>query len=164
MNLHELLIRPGTRVPFSRELSTERLYFPAVLSYPETPVGQGEIENSAGVLTLRGTIRGAMRCRCDRCAREFDRAVDIPLEVPLASELQDEENPDYFLLEGDELDLDDVLETSFILNTDTLFLCREDCKGLCPRCGADLNQGPCGCKPEKDPRLAVLEQLLDNKD
>ena len=58
----------------------------------------------------------------------------------------------------------DVLETSFILNTDSLFLCRDDCKGLCPRCGADLNEGPCGCKPEKDPRLAVLEQLLDNKE
>ena len=88
----------------------------------------------------------------------------MSLDIPLASELQDEENPDYYLLEGDELDLDDVLESSFILNTDTLFLCREDCKGLCPRCGADLNDGPCGCKPEKDPRLAVLEQLLDDKD
>ena len=164
MNLHELLIHPGTSLPFSRELSTERLSFPAVLSYPEAPVGEGAIENSAGVFTLRGSIRALMHCRCDRCAREFDRPVDIPLEVPLATELQDEENPDYFLLEGDELDLDDVLETGFILNTDSLFLCREDCKGLCPRCGADLNDGPCGCKPEKDPRLAVLEQLLDDKD
>ena len=35
---------------------------------------------------------------------------------------------------------------------------------FCPRCGANLNDGPCGCKPEKDPRLAVLEQLLDDKD
>lgn len=164
MNLHELLIRPGTSVPFSKALSTERLSFPAVLSYPETPLGEGVIDNTAGVLTLRGRIRGLMHCRCDRCAREFDRRADIELEVPLATELQDEENPDYFLLEGDELDLDDVLETGFILNTETLFLCREDCKGLCPRCGADLNDGPCGCKPEKDPRLAVLEQLLDNKD
>ena len=164
MNLHELLIRPGAKLPFSQELSQERLDYPAVLSYPQPPVGEGVIENNAGVLSLRGTIRGTMHCRCDRCAAEFDRKIDIPLDLSLAAELQDEENPDYYLLEGDELDLDDVLETSFILNTDTLFLCREDCKGLCPRCGADLNEGPCGCKPEKDPRLAVLEQLLDDKD
>ena len=164
MNLHELLIHPGARLTFQKELSTERLDYPAVLAYTEPPVGEGVIENTAGVLTLRGSIRGMMLCRCDRCAAEFDRKIDIPLDIPLASELQDEENPDYYLLEGDELDLDDVMETSFILNTDTLFLCREDCRGLCPRCGADLNEGPCGCKPEKDPRLAVLEQLLDDKD
>jgi len=164
MNLHELLITPGARLPFRRELAPDRLDFPAVLSYTAAPVGEGEIENSADVLTLRGVIRAGLRCACDRCAAEFDRSVEIPLEVPLASELQDQESPDYFLLDGDELDIDDLLETSFILNMDTRFLCREDCKGLCPRCGADLNLGPCGCKKEKDPRLAVLEQLLDDKD
>ena len=42
-------------------------------------------------------------------------------------------------------------------------LCSEDCKGLCPRCGADLNLGPCSCKKETDPRLAVLAKLLENK-
>ncbi len=43
-------------------------------------------------------------------------------------------------------------------------LCKEDCKGLCPTCGKDLNEGPCGCKKELDPRLAVLAKLLDKKD
>ena len=164
MNLHELLITPGARLSFRQELSLDRLDFPGVLSYNAPPLGEGVIENSADVLTLRGVIRAGLHCACDRCAREFDRDVEIPLDVPLATELQDEESPDYFLLEGDELDLDEVLETSFILGLEPRFLCREDCKGLCPRCGADLNLGPCGCKPEKDPRLAVLEQLLDDKD
>ena len=40
-------------------------------------------------------------------------------------------------------------------------LCSEDCKGLCPTCGKDLNEGPCGCGKEVDPRLAVLAKLLD---
>ena len=164
MNLHDVLITPGARRSFRQELSPERLDHPSVLSFLSLPVGEGEIENTAGVLTLHGSIRSLLRCRCDRCAGEFDRPVDIPLEVTLASELEDEESPDFYLLEGDELDLEDLLETSFILETDTRFLCREDCKGLCPRCGADLNLGPCGCKKEKDPRLAVLEQLLDDKD
>jgi len=164
MNVHELLITPGARRTFRQELSPERLDFPSVLAYTAPPVGEGEIENTAGVLTLRGTIRAGLRCACDRCAREFDREVALPLEVPLAAELQDEESPDYYLLDGDELDLADLLETSFLLDMDTRFLCREDCKGLCPRCGADLNLGPCGCQKEKDPRLAVLEQLLDDKD
>ena len=46
---------------------------------------------------------------------------------------------------------------------DSRFLCQDDCKGLCPHCGVNLNHGSCNCKPDTDPRLAVLEQLLDNK-
>lgn len=163
MNLHELLLNPGSRLPFRCELSTDRLDFPAVLAYTAAPVGEGFIVNNAGALTLRGTLSASLRCVCDRCAAEFDREVSYPLEIPLASELQDEENPDYFLLDGDELDLEELLETVFILNMDTRFLCRDDCKGLCSRCGKNLNEGPCGCRTESDPRLAVLEQLLDDK-
>ena len=54
-----------------------------------------------------------------------------------------------------------ILSTLFILDMDSKFLCREDCKGLCPKCGKNLNLGPCGCGKETDPRFAVLEQLLD---
>ena len=115
MNLHELLITPGARLSFRQELSLDRLDFPGVLSYNAPPLGEGVIENSADVLTLRGVIRAGLHCACDRCAREFDRDVEIPLDVPLATELQDEESPDYFLLEGDELDLEDLLET-FVLS------------------------------------------------
>ena len=164
INLHELILKPGSSLPFRKELSLERLDFPAVTAYEVPPVGEGVIVNNAGALTLQGTIRAEMRCLCDRCAKEFRAEKEIPLEVPLAAELEDEENPDYFLLNGDELDIDDLLETAFILDMDSQMLCREDCKGLCPRCGADLNEGPCGCKKESDPRLAVLEQLLDDID
>ena len=55
----------------------------------------------------------------------------------------------------------EVLSTCFILDMETKFLCKEDCKGLCPSCGKNLNLGPCGCRKEIDPRFAVLEQLLD---
>ncbi len=164
IDLHELILRPGTSLPFRHELSARRLDFPAVLAYTDGPVGEGVIVNSAGALTLRGQITAGMRCRCDRCAGEFDTIRQVPLEVQLASDLQDEEDPDYFLLTGEKLDIDDLLESAFILSMDQQLLCREDCKGLCPRCGADLNKGPCGCKKESDPRLAVLEQLLDDID
>ena len=163
LNLHDVLACPGSQLPFRHRLEMDRLDFPSVLSYLEAPEGEGVVRNEAGTLTLTGHIRARLRCACDRCASVFETERDIPLDVPLARELQDEENPDYFLLEGDELDLDDLLETSFILGMHGRFLCREDCRGLCPRCGANLNDGPCSCKPETDPRLAVLEQLLDDK-
>ena len=61
------------------------------------------------------------------------------------------------------LDLAELARDAFILDMDTKTLCSEDCKGLCPHCGADLNLGPCSCKKDVDPRLAVLAKLLENK-
>ena len=60
-------------------------------------------------------------------------------------------------------DVDEIIVTDFILNMDQRFLCSQDCKGLCEKCGADLNNGPCSCKLNTDPRFAVLGQLLENK-
>ena len=73
------------------------------------------------------------------------------------------ENPWVFELVEDRADLDDILTTAFVLNMDQKLLCREDCKGLCFRCGKNLNEGPCDCKSEPDSRFAVLQQLLDRK-
>ena len=63
---------------------------------------------------------------------------------------------------GDGIDVCDVLETCFILGMDQKFLCKDDCKGLCGVCGKNLNDGPCGCGKQIDPRMAALAQLLDD--
>jgi uncharacterized protein len=162
LDLHEIIDKSGGSVSFSCELDTERLNFPSVAAYRSPPRAEGTVTNNAGALTLRGRITAEMRCLCDRCATEYDCRKEISLEVPLAAELEDEDNPDIFLLDGDELDLRGLLETWFILGADSKFLCRPDCAGLCEACGANLNEGPCSCKAKTDPRLAVLEQLLDD--
>ena len=87
----------------------------------------------------------------------------MELNSLVAQELEDDENDDILLLEGTQLDLDDAVSTAFVLAMDTKNLCSDDCKGLCAKCGADLNLGPCGCRPEVDPRLAALAQLLDDE-
>ena len=58
--------------------------------------------------------------------------------------------------------LEAVISTN-LQNMDSKLLCRPDCKGICPRCGKNLNEGACSCRPEIDPRLAVLGQLLKDK-
>ena len=87
----------------------------------------------------------------------------MELNSLVAQELEDEENDDILLLDGTELDLDEVVTEAFVLAMDTENLCSDDCKGLCAGCGVNLNEEPCRCKPEVDPRLAALAQLLDNK-
>lgn len=164
LNLREIIESQSGSVPFECLLDTQRLDFPSVKEYISPPRAVGRVVNTAGALALEGTLRADMICLCDRCGAEFPYSKTMELSVPVAEELADEENPDIFLLEGDFLDLDDVLETCFILDMDLKFLCRPDCAGLCESCGANLNLGPCGCKAKIDPRMAVLEQLLDNKD
>ena len=161
LDLREIIEIPGGSVPFACDLDTDRLDFPSVAAYKAKPHAEGRVYNEAGVLHLEGTLRAEMTCICDRCGREFDSVKVTPLQATIVEE-ESEEHPELFVLEGNELDLDDVLSTCFILDMETKFLCREDCKGLCSTCGKNLNDGPCGCRKQTDPRFAVLEQLLDN--
>ena len=162
LDLREIIDVPGGRGPFEQELDTSRQDFSSVGGESGPIRAAGEIVNTAGVLTAHGGIDAAMVCYCDRCGKAFELKKHIDVDVPIVPEDEGEDaESDAFSLEGDWLDLDDLLETVFILDMDTKFLCRPDCKGLCPKCGRDLNNGPCDCRPETDPRFAVLEQLLD---
>ena len=161
LNLREIIEIPGGSIPFACELDTENLDFPAVKSSQAKPHAEGRVYNEAGVLNLSGEIRADMLCVCDRCGAEFESTKITALHATIAEEDDNGEDPELFLLDGDEIDLDEILSTCFILDMETKFLCKEDCKGLCPKCGKNLNLGPCGCRKEIDPRFAVLEQLLD---
>ena len=114
---------------------------------------------------MTGSIRTCLHGVCDRCASPFDREVRLPLDVVLVTELADEDHEDerVFPLEGDSADLEDIIRTVFVLNMDSKLLCKEDCKGLCCRCGKNLNEEACTCQKEIDPRLAALKQLLEKK-
>ena len=115
------------------------------------------------VLVMTGSITTAIHGICDRCASPFDRDIYFPIDVVLVTEMANEENEDewVFPLEGDSADLDDIVRTVFVLNLDSKLLCNEDCKGMCHRCGKNLNEGPCNCQKELDPRFAALKQLLE---
>ena len=160
LNLREIIEVPGASLPFQCELDTQGLDFPSVQKYKSRPKAQGRVFNEAGVLHMEGTLRAEMSCVCDRCGSRFDSVKLTQLDAVIVEE-EAEDHPEFFVLDGDEIDLDEILSTLFILDMDMKFLCREDCKGLCSTCGKNLNLGPCGCRKEIDPRFAVLEQLLD---
>ena len=160
LNLREIIEVPGASVPFSLDLETDGLDFPQIKQYNRRPHAEGRVFNEAGILQLEGTLTAEMICVCDRCGEEFKSVKTTALDVVLSAEESDE-NPELFLIEGDSVDLDEVVATCLILDMETKFLCREDCKGLCAGCGKNLNLGPCGCRKQLDPRFAVLEQLLD---
>lgn len=163
LNLAKIIDCPGGAVPFETTLDLHELQFGTVCP-AQTPVrAHGTVRNTAGVLMLEGTVSARLDCVCDRCAKPFVREVEFPLQAVLVTELQDLENEDenLFLLHGNDADLDEIVTTAFVLNMSPKMLCSPDCKGLCPTCGKDLNEGPCGCRPEADPRLAVLQKFFE---
>lgn len=162
LGLSKLIGNPGTQVSYSMELDLSDVPFGASCPVSEPVVCEGFVKNTAGVLLLTGTLRTTLHAACDRCATEFDRQVEFPVDAMLVTELACEEEPDEwtFLLEGDCADLDDIMTTAFLFSMDSKLLCSEDCKGLCSTCGQNLNQGKCQCAPSIDPRLAALAQLL----
>ena len=160
LNLREIIEIPGGSVPFSCELETEGLDFPSIREYLTKPYAEGRVWNEAGILRLEGRLTAALRCVCDRCGEEFDSDKETVLNAVIVEE-NTGDDPELFVLQDDGIDLDEVLSTLFVLDMETKFLCREDCKGLCPSCGKNLNLGPCACRKSIDPRFAVLEQLLD---
>ena len=95
-------------------------------------------------------------------ASSIDRVFDIPVSHTLVTSLNDEENDELILVEDMHFELDPLVREDIFLTLPSKILCKEDCKGVCQFCGANLNEGQCSCKKPVDPRLEALKQLLDN--
>lgn len=161
LNVQKIINAPGERIDFQFELDMSDVDFGGRYPVQNPVVVTGDVRNVAGMLLLQFEASSVLDAVCDRCLKPFAQPKTIHYECMLADELADEENDDILLLEDGCVDLGDLARTMFILEMDTKTLCSEDCKGICPGCGVDLNQGSCTCKKEVDPRLAVLAKLLE---
>ncbi len=124
----------------------------------------GEIRNLGSVLELTATVNCEFVTNCDRCLKPITEHQSFELNEKLVRDENTTSYEDVCIFTGYTLDLTDIVLKSFLLNTSLKYLCTEDCKGLCPVCGADLNAGDCGCEVhEIDPRLAVLAAFKDDK-
>ena len=161
--LTEVIHRPGASISFSECVDLSDLQYGNTNPVTEPVKAEGTVRNTADVLMMKGSITTCLHGVCDRCAGEFTRDVAIDLDVVLVEELSNEDSEDerVFPVEADAVDLEEVVRTVFVLNLDSKMLCKPDCEGLCCRCGKNLNEGPCDCQKEPDPRFAALRQLLD---
>ena len=163
LGLSSIIDCPGASLPFSTSVDLSDLQYGQCYPVSEPVQISGMVRNTAGVLVMTGNISTTIHGICDRCATAFDQDILIPVDVVLVTELSNEENEDetVFPLEGDSADLEEIVRTIFVLNLDSKLLCKPDCKGLCCRCGKNLNFESCICEKELDPRFAALKQLLE---
>ncbi len=159
LDLKDIIHVPGSQLPFAYQMDLSELDFYGVHPFAEPVEVNGCVRNRAGLLELECEAGSNLHLRCDSCGKAFQRVLTVPVRYMLATELEKEED-DILLLEGTQLDLDCLIHDEMIFAMDTKILCQEDCKGRCPKCGKDLNEGPCGCKPELDSRFSILAKLL----
>lgn len=117
--------------------------------------------NTAGVVSVTLNADFAYSAPCDRCGEETITDYSYSFSHTLVQSLSGENDGDYIETPDFKLDLDELVTSDIILELPSKHLCREDCKGLCPKCGRNLNNGGCGCDNRQiDPRLEVLKSLL----
>ena len=133
-------------------------------TFEEPLAVKGEIYNNGQTLTLDIHVSGSMKTECSRCLKEIRADVDFDIEEFLSRSDTDKEQPedeDVILFEGHEVELDPIVHDRFLMELSGRYLCSEDCRGLCPVCGHDLNEGDCGCSREQiDPRWQALADIL----
>ena len=152
-------------IPRDRSQDRTDIFYGVFFSTPLKVIG--EITNTAGYMRMILTASVEYVAPCARCLRDVPGSFSFEVERTVAP-AKDLENPEladefdeYAVIEDGFLDIDEILLELLELNFPSKILCKEDCLGLCQRCGKDLNEGDCGCKDDEiDPRLAPLAKLL----
>jgi len=159
LDLREIIGVPGGGVSFEYEPDLTDAAFGSVIEVKKPSRAAGNVVNSAGVLTFSANVDAVCICVCARCLAEFEYPVYKHISARLTEGSEDGSDPDGYCLQGDRVDADEIIISEFILGMDDSIRCREDCAGLCEKCGSDLNDGQCSCESEIDPRLAILKRF-----
>ena len=137
------------------------------VGFPSPMKVKGEITNTAGYMRMTLSMSVDYQAECARCLSPVSGCFALNLEKTVATkdvlgDLDEDKLDDYAIIEDGFLDMDEPLREQIEMEFPVRFLCKEDCKGLCQKCGKNLNEGRCDC-PEKDvdPRLLPLQKILD---
>ena len=126
-------------------------------------VADAILDSIDGGIEVAASVRAPWQGECRRCLRPISGELwcDVrELYRARAGHEAADPDEDTYPLEGELLDLAPLVRDALLLELPLAPLCREDCRGLCPTCGADLNSGPCECAPTSgDPRWGVLDAL-----
>jgi uncharacterized protein len=127
--------------------------------------GSLHVDNLESRCVVHGELAAIMTVGCGRCLQEYALGFSVPVEVVVLRDAgRETEDADTLVIHQrqGEIDLTDALREAVVLAVPQARICREDCMGLCARCGADLNDGPCSCVDDDvDPRWEGLPDLED---
>lgn len=130
----------------------------------KSPVRLEATNIGAGEARIVGNVQLTFATQCDRCLADVSTTLDIKFDRVVTSGDADTEDEDTKqFMEGNQLDVDALVQNEIYVNWPVKILCKEDCRGICPKCGQNLNTGACGCDTfVPDPRMAVLKDIFES--
>ncbi len=161
LNVAAELKQPGKSGKFQSEFNLEdQEYLGVEIHFLQPLRVSGEFLCDGAGIDIRGIVCAVIRSQCVRCTKVFGQPFSFEYEERFVRNPQPDD--ECYPFEGDELDLSQMILDNLFLNLPVYSVCREDCKGLCPICGCDLNASQCSCAPadNKENPFAALEMLL----
>jgi uncharacterized protein len=137
-----------------------------------------EIQPHPDHLRIQGTLQALLRLSCHRCLESYSRLLDLSVDVFLVKEKQaagsseeevelEADDLEYEFFDGEVVEIDLLVAEQIFLALPFKALCSEDCKGICPRCGANLNREACRCPKDQEgspfAALRAIKQTLPGK-
>ncbi len=162
LDVRKVFLDKSESLPFDYQMDLSSTDLNGVKPFVSPVSIKGIVRHFEGAAQLEAEVGFDFSIPCDRCAEQIDKHYSYHFEHQLVPSLNNEENDSYIEVQDYQLDLDELIRADILLELPTKFLCRSDCKGICPQCGKNLNDGSCGCiKHQVDPRLEVLKKLID---
>ena len=161
IDLKRIFVNENSTLPIEYSLDLSDVEHSGSFPLKKPVLFNGTVSNKAGLVRFEATVNYIYEAPCDRCGVDTAKPVTVLVDKSLATAIEGEDSDTILLVPDMKLDIDEFLYTEVVISLPMKHLCSEDCKGICSKCGKNLNEGKCDC-PEKeiDPRLAVLADLL----
>ncbi len=168
IDVSSILKVPGGKIDIDCELSLDKAEFMGTCYKFTSPVKiKGSVANNGKSLFLKADCNGTMQTQCARCLKDIEETFYFPLDEQLIQNDSADvsEDEDVIVFDGYSFELDDIVCDNFLMNVNGSYLCKEDCMGLCPSCGKNLNEGDCSCENiDIDPRWSTLLDIIKNSE
>ncbi|MGI6260651.1 MAG: YceD family protein [Acutalibacteraceae bacterium] len=162
LELKKLFFGESGREEFSGVLDWSTVTYSGCSPFSASVRVSGTVSNTSGIVRLVYHAETKLKMPCDRCAAETEKDFSKAFEHVLVTSLNGEDTGEFLVVEpGFRLNMDELVLADMLLEFPSKYLCQEDCKGICPGCGVNLNTEKCRCgaKPV-DPRLEILKNLI----
>lgn len=154
LDLDAVFNSEGESIEFDYEFSQDDAEFVSPVKVA------GSVFNKTGIVYLKADAKFDYSTSCAKCNKPLLKHATVPVRHTLLNHAESEDNDEFIVLDGMRINLDDLVSEDIYLAIPSRFLCKDDCKGLCAICGADLNVEQCNCKAPSDPRWDSLKDIF----
>ncbi|WP_134700336.1 DUF177 domain-containing protein [Ammoniphilus sp. YIM 78166] len=160
IHVNELEKAPGRMLALQSAVTTDQLRQPGISFENFQFAGQARKEGE--IVFVEGTLTGELKSKCAKCIAPTFYAFTHSFDEGFTEGEIDEEESDLNPYQAGKIDLEPFFHQDILLHMPQVFICEDDCKGLCPSCGVNRNEQPCECVNERiDPRLADLAMFFN---